>query len=144
MLTYEKIFKENSQHLLNAAATANLNANATAPSKFNAIINNANDDNSKIGSTNQPKSYFNSISVLINTNSSSRSSISSIRSSSGNKTMTNDCDFRHTDSIQHKQQQQQQSNNEINYKLVNHPRHHHYNSKLGRSFSFKLNENKLT
>ena len=73
-------------------------------------------NNTKIYPKNHPKTYTNSICLTIS-NTSDNNNINS--------------DKRHSNS----------NNNEINFKLT---RHHHYNSKLGRSFSFKLNENKLT
>ncbi len=74
--------------------------------------------NSKIDSKNHPNTYTNSIFLTIS-------------NTSNNNYKNNNSDKRHSDS----------NNNEMNFKLT---RHHHYNSKLGRSFSFKLNENKLT
>ncbi len=116
MLTCEKIFKETN----NFTNANNLKTNTS----INTIINN-----SKIGLKNHPKTYLNSISFtitstnnsLINNNNNNNNNCSNIKKNS---------DFRLTNS--------QSSNNEINFKLAN---HHHYNSKLGRSFSFKLNEN---
>jgi hypothetical protein len=116
LLTCEKIFKETN----NFTNANNLKTNTS----INTIINN-----SKIGLKNHPKTYLNSISFtitstnnsLINNNNNNNNNCSNIKKNS---------DFRLTNS--------QSSNNEINFKLAN---HHHYNSKLGRSFSFKLNEN---
>ena len=116
MLTCEKIFKETN----NFTNANNLKTNTS----INTIINN-----SKIGLKNHPKTYLNSISFtitstnnsLIKNNNNNNNNCSNIKKNS---------DFRLTNS--------QSSNNEINFKLAN---HHHYNSKLGRSFSFKLNEN---
>ena len=121
LLTCEKIFKETN----NIKNANNLKKNTS----INTIINNAN---SKIDFKNDPKTYFNSIFFTIT--STNDFLIKNTNNNSNNGCNINkNSDFRHTNS--------QSNNNGINFKLAS---HHHYNSKLGRSFSFKLNENKLT
>ena len=117
MLTCEKIFKETN----NFTNANNLKTNTS----INTIINN-----SKIGLKNHPKTYLNSISFTITSTNNSLINNNNNNNNNNCSNIKKNSDFRLTNS--------QSSNNEINFKLAN---HHHYNSKLGRSFSFKLNEN---